>query len=143
MRSAASSVAIRETSCGDLLVGALADELLLVVLVELLEDIRLQLAVLADGLDDLLALVVRRRLDEVGDLGRVQVGELAEREAQPRRRHMADERLEVGPVQERTLAVARAQRARQPAAQLGRAARIDPDDAATTRRCRTARSRGR
>jgi hypothetical protein len=51
-----------------------------VLLVELLEDVGLELAiVVADRLDDLLALAPRRRLDEVGDLRRVQLGQLGVR----------------------------------------------------------------
>ena len=63
-------------------VRPLADELELVVLVELLEDVRLELAILRDRLDQLLALIVGGRLDEIGDLSRVQVRELAMGEAQ-------------------------------------------------------------
>ena len=65
------------------------------LVVELLEDVRLELLVLADRLDDLLALLVARGLDEVGDLRRVQVRDAPVREAQPRRRDVADERLEL------------------------------------------------
>ena len=58
-------------------VGARLEELQLVGHVELLEDVRLQLAVQPDGLDDLLALLVARLLDEVGDLGGMQLGQFA------------------------------------------------------------------
>ena len=57
---------------GRLGVGAGLHELDLVLGVELLEDVRLELAVLAHRLDDLLALLVRRLLDQVGDLGRME-----------------------------------------------------------------------
>src|ERR1700722_11773813 len=50
----------------DLGVGAILEELALVLVVELLEHIRLELAVvIADGLDDLLALASRRRLHQI------------------------------------------------------------------------------
>ena len=59
---------------GDVLVGAALDELDLVLLVELLEDVGFELeVVLADRLDDLLALAVGGGLDQVGDLGRVKL----------------------------------------------------------------------
>ena len=41
--------------------------------IELLEHVGFELAVGADGVDDLLALFVRGRLDQVGDLRRVQL----------------------------------------------------------------------
>ena len=44
--------------------------------VELLEDVGLELEVLADGVDYLLALLVRGGLDEIGDLGGVKPGNL-------------------------------------------------------------------
>jgi hypothetical protein len=46
---------------------------------------------------DLLALVVAGRLDEVGDLCRVELRDPPVCEAQARGRHVADERLELGP----------------------------------------------
>ena len=59
----------------DVHVGALADELDLVLVVELLEHIGLELAVVAaDRLHDLLTLTMRRRLDQVGDLRRMKPG---------------------------------------------------------------------
>ena len=66
--------------------------------VELFEDVRLELAVLPDRPDDLLALFVRGRLDQVGKLGRVDAAELAERDLEPCGRDMGDERLDVLPV---------------------------------------------
>ena len=47
------------------------------LVVELLEHVGLELLVLADRLEDLLALLVRGRLDQVGDLRRMQAGEAA------------------------------------------------------------------
>ena len=41
---------------------------------------------------------MRSRLHEVGELGRVQPPQLAEGYLQARRRHMGDERLDLGPV---------------------------------------------
>ena len=80
-----------------LLVGALAQELDLVLVVELLEHVGLELLVVPDRLEDLLALLVRGRLDKVGDLGRMQSREPARGELQPGGRYMADERLHLGP----------------------------------------------
>ena len=54
----------------DLRVGPVLDELELVAVLELLEDVGLELGVGRDRGDDLLALVVRRGLDEVGELRR-------------------------------------------------------------------------
>ena len=54
------------------------------LVVELLEDVGLELLVLADGLEDLLALVVGGRLDEIGDLRRVQACQAPRGEPQPR-----------------------------------------------------------
>src|SRR5579883_622018 len=79
-------------------VAAIAHELDLVLRIELLEDVRLELAVLSDGFDDLFALLVRGGLDEVGDLRRVQTGELAVGDAQPRRGDVGHERLDAAPV---------------------------------------------
>ncbi len=59
IRSAASSAAMRcKNGCG-LLIGALFQELDLMFGVQLLEDVGFELGVGVDGLDDLLALVVR------------------------------------------------------------------------------------
>ena len=65
-------------------VRALVQELDLVLGIELLEDVGLELAVGADRADDLLALVVRGGLDQVGDLRRVELRQLAEAHPQPR-----------------------------------------------------------
>ena len=67
------------------------------LVVELLEDVGLELLVLPDGLEDLLALLVAGRLDEVGDLRRVKRRDPPVGQPQPRRRHVTDERLELGP----------------------------------------------
>ena len=102
MRSAASSGAMRGEQSGRLGVGAAADELDLVLGVELLEDVGLELAVGPDRLDDLLALLVRRRLDQVGDLGRVQPGQLPVGDAQPGGGHVGHEGLDARPVDDRS-----------------------------------------
>ena len=47
------------------------------LVVELLEHVGLELLVLADRLEDLLALLVRGGLDEIGDLRRVQPAQAA------------------------------------------------------------------
>ena len=78
-------------------VGALAQELDLVLVVELLEHVRLELLVLPDRLEDLLPLLVRCGLDQVGDLGRVQPDQPARRHLQARGGHVPDERLDVPP----------------------------------------------
>ena len=96
-RSAASSLAIRASTAATSLVGALAQELELVLVVELLEHVGLELLVLADGLEDLLALLVRGGLDEVGDLGGVQPGQAPGAERSRERRDVPDERLDLGP----------------------------------------------
>ena len=57
-------------------------ELELVLVVELLEHVSLELGVGGPGGHDLLALVVRGRLDEIGELRRVQPRELRMRDAQ-------------------------------------------------------------
>ena len=99
--SAASSGAMRAEDLRDLLVRAILQELALVMVVELLEHVGLELAVvLADGLDDLLALAPGRSLHEVGDLGRMQLGELGVGDPQAHRRDVTHERLDAGPVEE-------------------------------------------
>ena len=105
---------------GDLLVAAVLDELELVAVLELLEDVGLELGVGGDRGDDLLALVVRRRLDEVGDLRRVELRELRVRHAQADGRDVAGERLDRGPVEEAAAAsTALGERARQHAPDAG------------------------
>ena len=74
------------------------DELPLVLGVELLEHVGLQLLVFQRR-HDLLALAVRGGLDQVGELGRVQPGELGVRHAQPHGGDVSGERLDTGPVQ--------------------------------------------
>src|ERR1700722_14602608 len=85
---------------GNLSIRAILEELALMMIVELLEDICLELAVvLADGLDDLLALASGGRLDEIGDLRRMELGELRVRNAQTHRGHMTHERLDARPIE--------------------------------------------
>src|ERR1039458_4244364 len=81
-----------------IVVGALVDELELVLGVELLEHVGLELAVESDGLDDLLALLVAGRLDEVGDLGRMQPGEAPVRDPESSGGYVTYERLDLGEV---------------------------------------------
>ena len=83
---------------GRLGVGPGPDELQLVLGVELLEDVGLELAVLAHGLDDLLALVVGGGLDEVGDLGRMEPGQLPVGDAEAGGGDVGHEGLDAGPV---------------------------------------------
>ena len=85
---------------GDLVVVAVFGELELVLVAEFLEHVGFELGVVVDGGDDLLALAVRCGLDEVGELGRVEAGELRVRDAQLDRRDVAGERLEARPVEE-------------------------------------------
>src|SRR5581483_3873871 len=59
---------------GDVLVPAILEELALMLRLELLEEVGLEIGIAANGVDDLLALMVRRGLDEVGELRRVQSG---------------------------------------------------------------------
>ena len=110
-----------------LLVGALAQELDLMLGIELLEHVGLQLAVCPDGTDDLLAFLVRGGLDQVGDLRRMQLRQPAEPHSQPRGRHVADERLDVRPVEEGPHRGAPAQRGRQHAAKQRAEARVHAD----------------
>ena len=67
------------------------------LVVELLEHVGLELLVLPNRLEDLLALLVRRGLDQIRDLGRVQPYEPAGRHLQARAGHVPDERLDVAP----------------------------------------------
>ena len=98
IRSAASSGAIRASSRAASASERGADELQLVLRVELLEDVRLEFPVGLDRLDDLLALLVRCGLDEVRDLGRVQPGELPVRDPERAVGTCDDERLDALPV---------------------------------------------
>ena len=86
---------------------------------ELLEHVRLELGVAADRAEDLPSLRVRRLLDEVGELCRMEAGELRVRNPQPHGRHVPGERLHRRPVEERAradpcarAAAARARRSR-------------------------------
>ena len=88
-------------------IGLVAQELDLVLGVQLLEHIGLELRVTVHRGDDLLALVVRRGLDEVGDLRGMQAAEAAQRHEQPRRRNVTHERLDRRPVDESLLLAAR------------------------------------
>ena len=96
--STASSGAIRARISAIWPSGPILEELKLVVVVELLEDIRLELAVVVtDGLDDLFALVAGGRLDEVGNLRRMELCQLRVGDAKAHRRHVPDERLDLRP----------------------------------------------
>ena len=95
--------------------------------VELLEDISLELEVLADSVDDLLALLMRRGFDEIGDLGRVQASKFAVRDAEHRRRHMGDERLDALPIDDGLRRDALGEHAGEHPAQNRPAGRVDPD----------------
>ena len=128
MRSAASSGAMVASSRAASASVRARDELDLVLGVELLEHVGLELAVLADGLDDLLALVVRRRLDEVGDLGGVEPGQLAVGDAQARRGDVGDEGLDARPVHDLAGGDATPQRTGREPAQGHTGARVDPHD---------------
>ena len=100
------------------------------VVVELLEHVGLELAVVvADGLDDLLALAPRGGLDEIGDLRRVQLGELRVGHAQAHGRHVPDERLDASPVEELAGRDVRAEPLRQQPPQAAARAGVDADDA--------------
>jgi hypothetical protein len=110
-------------------VGALPQELQLVLLVELLEDVGLELLVLGDRLHDLLALVMGGRLHQVCDLGGVQPREAAMGESQPRGGHVADERLELGPLHQLdVLGLAASQATRKQAPHASAEARVDAGD---------------
>ena len=102
------------------------------LVVELLEHVGLELLVLPDRLEDLLALLVRGGLDQVGDLRRVEPDDPPRRQLQPRGRDVADERLEVPPIDELPMVgVVAAEPAREEPPQAGAEARVDPGDAPT------------
>ena len=67
------------------------------LVVELLEHVGLELLVVPDRLQDLLALIVRGGLDEIGDLRRMKPREATRSEPQPRGRDVPDERLDLRP----------------------------------------------
>ena len=114
----------------DLLVGAVLQELALVVLVELLEHVGLELpVVLADRLDDLLALSPGGGLHEIGDLGRMQLGELGVGDPQAHRRDVTHEWLHAGPIQEVASGDALPERPRQQPAQASTRPRVHADHA--------------
>ena len=118
----------RSEHLGGIGVGAGLDELDLVLGVELLEDVGLEFPVLSDGLDDLFTLLVRGRLDEVGDLGRVQPGQLAVGDAQAGRRHVGDERLDAPPVDDGPGTGTLPEAARQQATEHTPRRGVDPHD---------------
>ena len=97
--------------------------------VELLEHVGLELAIGGNRIDDLLALLVRGRLDEVGDLGGMELREPPEPHLEPGGRDVADERLDARPVEERLHTGAFSHGRRKLPAQVGAEARIDPDHA--------------
>ena len=102
------------------------------LVVELLEHVGLELLVLPDRLEDLLALLVRGGLDQVGDLRRVEPHDPPRRQLQPRGRDVADERLEVTPIDELpVVGVVAAEPAREEPPETGAEARVDPGDAPT------------
>ena len=108
-----------------LVVRLRAQELHLVLGVELLEDVGGQGGVALDGLDDLLALLVRGALDDVGDLRRVQAAEPLQGHQELGGRHLADERLDVLPIEDDVAAKVGPGAARQQAAQHGLRAAVD------------------
>ena len=83
---------------GDLEVGAGAEQPGGQVLVELLEDVRLEFGVGAHPAEDLGLLFRRRALQQVGDLGRLEPADAGERAAQQRAALVPDQPLEVVPV---------------------------------------------
>jgi hypothetical protein len=70
-----------------------------VPLVELLEHVGFALGVARDGGDDLPALLVGGRLDEIRDLRRVEPGELGVRNPQAYGRNVSGEGLDRGPIE--------------------------------------------
>ena len=68
---------------------------------QLFENIRGQLRIAFNSADDLLTLGVRGVLHQVGDLSWVQPLERPERHQQTGRGHVADERLDLVPVEQR------------------------------------------
>ena len=114
---------------GDLLVAPVLDELELVAVLELLEDVGLELGIGRDRGEDLLALVMRRRLDEVGDLRGVELRELRVRHPKPHGGDVPRERLDRGPVEEAARLDPPGERARQHAPDEAPHADVDADHA--------------
>ncbi len=85
---------------GDLFVRACAEQPGGPILVEFLEDVRLQLGVLVHLPEDLGLFLLRRVLQQVGDLGRLEPPDTAERATQQRAAGVPDQRLERLPVPE-------------------------------------------
>ena len=85
---------------GDLFVRARAEQPGGPILVEFLEDVRLQLGVLVHLPEDLGLFLLRRVLQQVSDLGRLEPPDAAERATQQRAAGVPDQRLERLPVPE-------------------------------------------
>ena len=97
------------------------------LVIELLEHISLELLVLPDRLQDLLTLLVRSGLDEIGDLSRMKPRQATRSEPQPRGRHVRDERLDLGPRHELgVLVLVAAEAPRQKTPDPSTKARVDP-----------------
>src|SRR5579884_1051084 len=97
------------------------------LVVELLEHLRLEVPLPLDRVQDLLALVMRRRLHQVRQLRRMKPGQAPRAEAQARPRDVAHERLEPRPWHEPPgPAGSGAPAAGHDASQAGAEARVDP-----------------
>ena len=96
---------------------------------QLLEEVGLELGVVVDGREDLLAFRVARGFDEVGELGRMEPRQPRMRHAQAHGRHVAGERLDVGPVEHLSLGDARRNPARDDPPENAARPDVDPDDA--------------
>ena len=96
--------------------------------VELFEHVCFELSVCFHRLDDLFALLVGGSLDEVGDLGRMEAGQLPIRDMQPGGRHVGDERFDARPVDEGARRYVASHPSRQQPPQRRPAARVDAHD---------------
>ena len=104
------------------------------LVVELLEHVSLELLVLADSLEDLLTLIMRSGLDEIGDLRRMKPRQATGTQPQTRRRHVRDERLDLRPRDELgVLVLVDAKAPREKAPDPGAEGRVDPRDAPRAR----------
>ena len=99
------------------------------LVVELLEYVGLELAVVtANGLDDLLALPVGGRLDQIRDLSRMELRQARMKNPQAHRGHIPGEGLDARPVEEVPRCDPAPERAREQPPQSPAATRVHPHD---------------
>src|ERR1039458_7888777 len=97
------------------------------LVIELFEDVGLQLLVLRQSLEDLLALLMRCGLDQIRDLGRMQTAQAPRPQLQSGRRNVPDKRLHISPRNElRVLGVVPPEAAWPEPVHPGPEGRVDP-----------------